>query len=247
MTQWQAGMVQENIAWSERLHSLQIDTAAIAFTAGQYTRLGLEIEGSLVARPYSFVNPPSDPILEFYFSRVSEGPLSSRLLALNAGDEIQLATPPSGFLVLDELPQSRDLWLLATGTAIGPFLSILATAQPWQRFERIVLVYAVRHQQDLSYRALLDGFAREHPTQFQWQAMVSRDPQPTDLSGRIPAAISDGLLEQRFDLALSAENSQVMLCGNPAMVKDAMVVLKQRGLEKNLRRSPGQVTVERYW
>ena len=77
--------------------------------------------------------------------------------------------------------------------------------------------------------------------------MVSRDPQPTDLSGRIPAAISDGLLEQRFDLALSAENSQVMLCGNPAMVKDAMVVLKQRGLEKNLRRSPGQVTVERYW
>lgn len=247
MEQWQRGVVRENIGWSAHLHSLQIKTAPIDFVAGQYTRLGLEVEGTLIARPYSFVNPPTEPLLEFYFNAVPGGPLSNRLLALNPGDEIQLATTPSGFLVLDEIPDGRDLWLLATGTAIGPFLSILATAQPWQRFERILLVYGVRHQADLSYRNLLDQFAREHPEQFVWLPFVSREPMVGAIAGRIPAAIAEGRLEQRVGLSLSAEHSQVMICGNPEMVKDSLVVLKTRGLAKNLRRSPGQITVERYW
>lgn len=247
MAQWQSGRVRENIRWSETLHSLRIETAAIDFRAGQFTQLGLEIEGTLIARPYSFVNPPSEPLLEFYFNAVPDGPLSNRLLGLNPGEQIQVSSTPTGFLVLDEVPESRDLWLLATGTAIGPFLSILATAQPWQRFERIVLVYGVRFQADLNYRALLDQFASAHPDQFMWLPSVSRDPLAGGISGRIPAALADGRLEQRVGLSLSAEHSQVMICGNPEMVKDSLELLKLRGLEKNLRRNPGQITVERYW
>ncbi|MFT5721473.1 MAG: ferredoxin--NADP+ reductase [Motiliproteus sp.] len=247
MAQWQNGRVRETIRWSETLYSLRVDTARIDFKAGQYTRLGLDMEGTLIARPYSFVNPPSDPLLEFYVNTVPDGPLSNRLLNLNPGDQLQVSSTPSGFLVLDEIPSSRDLWLLATGTAIGPFLSILATAEPWQRFERIVLVYGVSYQADLSYRALLDQFARAHPEQFVWLPSVSRDPQAGDISGRIPAAIAEGILEQRAGLTLSAEHSQVMICGNPEMVKESLVLLTERGLAKNLRRKPGQVTVERYW
>ena len=201
----------------------------------------------LIARPYSFVNPPSDPLLEFYFNTVPGGPLSNRLQALTPGDELQIATSPSGFLVLDEVPESRDLWLLATGTAIGPFLSILATQQPWQRFERIVLVHGVRYQRDLHYRQMLDQFASEHPQQFQWLALASRDPDAGAIAGRIPAGITSGQLEQKTGLLLDAKHSQVMICGNPEMVKDSIEVLKMRGFEKNLRRSPGQITVERYW
>jgi ferredoxin--NADP+ reductase len=247
MAQWQNGQVRENICRSETLYSLRIETARIDFKAGQYTRLGLDIEGALVARPYSFVNSPTDPLLEFYFNSVPDGPLSNRLLGLNPGDSLQVSSTPAGFLVLDEIPASRDLWLLATGTAIGPFLSILATAEPWQRFERIVLVYGVRYQADLHYRAMLDQFAREHPEQFIWLASVSRDPQAGDISGRIPAAITEGILEQRAGLTLSAEHSQVMICGNPELVKESFELLTERGLAKNLRRKPGQITVERYW
>ncbi|MEH6470778.1 MAG: ferredoxin--NADP reductase [Halopseudomonas sp.] len=247
MAQWQAGVVQENIAWTPALHSLRIKTGPIGFVAGQYTRLGLEIDDTLIARPYSFVNPPGASLLEFYFNAVPSGPLSNRLLALQPGDTIEVASPPSGFLVLDEVPQSRDLWLLATGTAIGPYLSILATPQPWQRFERIVLVYAVRYQQELSYRALLDQFVSGHPQQFAWLAFVSGESMEGAFSGRIPSAISNGRLEQYFGLPLTPEDSQVMICGNPEMVKDSMRVLKARGLQKNLRRSPGQISVERYW
>lgn len=247
MAQWQSGLVRENIRWSETLHSLRIETAAIDFKAGQYTRLGAEIEGALIARPYSFVNPPSEPLLEFYFNAVPQGPLSNHLLNLNPGEQLEVSSTPAGFLILDEVPQSRDLWLLATGTAIGPFLSILATAQPWQRFERILLVYGVRYRTDLNYRALLDQFARAHPDQFVWLPSVTRDPLAGEISGRIPAALADGRLEQQLGLSLSAEHSQVMICGNPEMVKDSLELLKTRGLEKNLRRSPGQVTVERYW
>ncbi len=247
MASWQSGWVRENRHWSDRLHSLRIETPRIDFTAGQYIRLGLEIDGTLIARPYSFVNPPSEPLLEFYFNTVPDGPLSNRLQALTSGDALQIATSPSGFLVLDEVPHSRDLWLLATGTAIGPFLSILATAQPWQRFERIVLVYGVRYQRDLNYSEWLDRLVREHPDQFQWLPCVSYDPLPGAISGRIPAAIAEDRLEQRFGLPLSAEHAQVMICGNPEMVTDSIKVLKQRGFEKNLRRSPGQISVERYW
>ncbi len=261
MAQWQSGVIEQHCRWSEQLHSLRIVTAPVTFVAGQYTRLGLQVGDTLVARPYSFVNPPSDPVLEFYFNTVPQGPLSNRLAALNSGDSIKVSTTVTGFMVLDEVPAGRDLWMLATGTAIGPFLSILRTEPLWQRFERVMLVHAVRHWRDLNYSFLLDQLATEHSGQFSWLPMISRDPfdkvvRPESLSleaanaaiaGRIPAAIKDGRLEQQFGLTLNAVHSRLMVCGNPAMVKDSLAILKQRGLAKNLRRSPGQVTVERYW
>lgn len=247
MAQWQSGTVQQHIRWNEQLHSLRINTAPIAFIAGQYTRLGLEIDGTLVARPYSFVNAPGDPIVEFYFNTVADGPLSNRMATLEAGDSIEVSGAATGFMVLDEVLPGRDLWLLATGTAIGPFLSILAAGDVWQRFERVVLVYAVRFAADLNYSQLLDQFVEQHSQQFDWIAVVSRESHVGAMAGRVPVLIDNGALERHFGIDLSSTCSQLMVCGNPAMVKDALVVLKARGLNKNLRRIPGQVTVERYW
>jgi len=47
--------------------------------------------------------------------------------------------------------------------------------------------------------------------------------------------------------ALAAETSQVMLCGNPDMVRDATEALKGLGMRKHRRRSPGQITAESFW
>jgi ferredoxin--NADP+ reductase len=77
--------------------------------------------------------------------------------------------------------------------------------------------------------------------------MVSREAHQGSLSGRIPAAIRDGSLDAAAGLGIAPETSQVMLCGNPDMLKDAAAALAARGLRKHRRRSPGQITVESFW
>ena len=245
-TNFVAGCVVENKHWTEHLYSLRVDAGSVPFTAGQFGKLALDIDGERVARPYSFVNAPHEPISEFYSSIVPAGPLSPRLATLKPGDEIWLANKGSGFLVLDEVPQGKYLWLLSTGTALGPFLSILKTAEPWQRFERIVLVHAVRYVKDLSYHDTIKQFEKEHADCFAAISFVSREEIDFAVRGRVPAAIDDGVLEQRGDMPFNTD-SQVMICGNPDMVKDSTAALEKKGLKKNRRRTPGHITVEGYW
>lgn len=247
MAEWVEGRLQEVHNWNPYLHSLKIAAEIDPFEAGQYARLALDVEGTRVARPYSFVNSPHEPVLEFHFNTVPEGPLSGRLAALAPGSKVWLAKKPAGYLTLSEVPNGKDLWLLATGTAIGPFLSILRTDMPWVRFERVVLAYAVRHEIDLAYRDALQLVARTYPERFEWIPFISRESCDFAMSGRIPAAIESGRLEQHFDQELDASRSQVMICGNPHMVKDTVKVLESRGLQQNLRRTPGQVSTENYW
>src|SRR5204863_3990148 len=127
----------------------------LPFTAGQFVRIALDIGGERVARPFSFVNAPDDPVLEFYGVIVPEGPLSPLLARLRKGDGLYVADNPSGFLVLAEVPPAEDLWLLATGTGIAPFLSILRTEVPWKRYRQVILVHAVRHASELVYKDMI--------------------------------------------------------------------------------------------
>ena len=240
------GRVVENKHWTEHLYSLRVEAGDVPFTAGQFGKLALDIDGERIARPYSFVNAPHEPTLEFYSSIVPEGPLSPLLATLKSGDPVWVAGKGSGFLVLDEVPEGKYLWLLATGTALGPFLSILKTDVPWQRFERVVLVHSVRHAGELSYRDAIKQFEKEHSDRFTMIPFVSRERVGFAMHGRIPAAIEDGSLEKRGDIPFD-DDAQVMVCGNPGMVKDSTAVLQARGLRKNRRRTPGHITVERYW
>ena len=239
---WLEGTVLENRHWTEALFSLKVQAPRLAFEAGQFVRIALDIAGERVARPFSFVNPPQDPVLEFYGIVVPEGPLSPRLEKLAAGDRLYVASNPAGFLVLSEVPDAETLWLISTGTGIAPYLSILRTDAPWARFRNVVLVHAVRHARELVYRELMTAMPRlKHVT------FVSREAHPGSLSGRIPAAIRDGRLEAAAGVALDAASSHVMLCGNPQMLKDAAAALAGRGMRKHRRRNPGHITVESFW
>ena len=244
---WIQGAVVAQRRWTDTLFSLQVDAALPPFEAGQFTKLALPIGGELVARPYSFVNSPGSTPHEFYYAIVPGGPLSPRLAGLVAGDAIQLASTPAGFLVLSEVPDAQSLWLLATGTGIGPFLSILGGDVAWKRFRNVVLVYAARRSEDLAYGERLDSIQAARGAQLRLVRMLSRDAAPGALQGRIPQAISSGILERAAGVALDAASSQVMLCGNPAMVVDAVAALKLRAMKKHRRRDPGQITVENYW
>ena len=241
------GTIIENKHWTTRLYSVKVDADIQSFTPGQFGRLGLEIDGEEVARPYSFVNAPSEPYLEFYSIIVPDGLLSSQLYQLKAGAQVWVASSPAGFFTLDEVPEGRELWMLSTGTALGPFLSILKTDIPWQRFEKIVLVHAVRTAEELTYQNTIETFKQRAPKQFTMIPFVSREQTQYALPGRIPSAIENGSLEESADTALITESSQVMICGNPSMVQDTTETLKTKGFTKNRRRQPGNITTENYW
>ncbi|MDP4029726.1 MAG: ferredoxin--NADP reductase [Gallionella sp.] len=247
MSKFVQGRVTGKRRWAERLYSLQVDTTEIVpFQAGQFTKLALDIDGERAARAYSFINAPGEAPLEFYFVEVPGGLLTSRLAVLEAGDMVWVAPQAAGFLTLAEVPDARHLWLLSTHTGIAPFLSILKTGEPWQRFERIVLAHAVRHADELAYGETIRDFAQQHGEQFRFVPFVSREDTNFALRARIPEAIVDGRLEAGADLALAPENSQVMLCGNMGMVHDTTETLLARGLKKNRRHDPGHITMEIY-
>ena len=247
MEGWLEGTVIDNKRWNHRLCSLRVAVASLpSFKAGQFLRLGLEIDGELVARPYSLVNAPGEALAEFYFNKVPDGPLSSHLHALEAGDKIWLSQMVTGFLTLSDIPDGKHLWMLATGTALGPFLAILKTPEPWQRFEKIVLVHGVRSADELAYRDLIHQFKQQHGERFIPLASVTRDHQPDALPLRIPDAIASGDLEQAAGINLAPEHDRVMLCGNPGMVEGCVEQLALKGLKRHRRREPGQVVLEVY-
>ena len=251
MSKWVEGKVTGIRFWTPELFTLNVDAPEVTFVAGQFARLALPAPpGSaedMVGRPYSFANPPGSSPHEFYVVVVPHGPLSPRLAALEPGAPLWLLRGANGFFCVDEVPPAPVLWCLATGTGLGPFLSILRSPDPWLRFGRVVLVHAVRFARELAYQDVLADLAAAHPGAFDVVPVVSREPMPGALAGRIPAAIADGRLERAAGAALTADQAQVMLCGNPGMLDDVQAVLAGRGMRRHRRRAPGHLTVESYW
>jgi len=245
MSKWLEARVLENRRWTDTAFSLRAqltgDAPRLGFEAGQFVRIALEED---LARPFSFVNPPQDPVLEFYGIVVPGGPLSPRLERLRAGERLLVASNPAGFLVLSEVPEAKTLWLVSTGTGIAPFLSILRTETPWTRFRNVVLVHAVRHAAELVYQDVIRKISKERD--LRTVTFVSREAHDGSLAGRIPSGLRDGRLEKAAGLALD-HDAHVMLCGNPDMLKDVQAALAERGLRKHRRRNPGHITVESFW
>jgi len=251
MSTWVEGRVAFVRHWTESLFSLGVLAGEVTFAAGQFARLALPAPAGakepMLGRPYSFVNPPHRSPHEFYAAEVRDGPLSPRLARLRAGDSIWLLPRANGFFTIDEVPPAESLWALATGTGIGPFLSILRTDAPWETFSRVVLVQAVRYARELAYADAIAEIAHTHPGAFTHVPIVSREDHPGALRGRIPALIDDGRLEARAGAPIAPDYAQAMLCGNPQMVDDAQQTLARRGMRRHRRREPGHVHVEAYW
>lgn len=247
MTQWVNGRIAHKTRWNDTHFSLAIEADGPDFVAGQFIRVGVDLGDERVGRPYSLVNPPDAAHLEIFFNIVPEGPLSSRLASLEAGDEIWLTDSANGLLTLSEVPEAtRDLWLLATGTGVGPFLSMLQTDDPWARFDTIVLGYGVRQQTAFGYRALIDKLQRAHPEKFRFVPYVTGEAVDGAFNCRIPETIANGQLEQRVGRPIDPQNSHIMLCGHSGMITDTVELLAARGMRKHKRREPGHISTEKY-
>lgn len=244
---WIKGTIATNTHRTQNLFSLRIDADLAPFRAGQYTSLALDIDNQRVAQPYSILSAPGECPVEFFFYTNLDGQLSTELARLQSGDSVWIQQQPEGNFTLGQVPSSDDLWLLATGTGVAPFLSILATAEPWERFAHVVLVYAVRQWCDLGYGDLIEQLQQRYPGQFTFVPFVSREKIENTVHGHIPASISNGTLERVANRTMNVRTSQFMLCGNPGMVQDAAISLEQKGFVRNKDGTTGQITLESYW
>ncbi|MDO6644451.1 ferredoxin--NADP reductase [Acinetobacter guillouiae] len=237
--------------WTNTLFSFTMTRPAhFKFTAGQFARIGLKVGDDLVVRAYSVVSSPFDETLEFFSIVVPDGAFTSNLQHLQVGDALYLEKIPYGFLTLAryQLPLPKDLWLLATGTGLAPFISMLQDFETWSKYEKINLVYSVRTESELAYVDRIQEIAQlfgEGHTGFKFIPIVTRDPNAA-LHDRLPILIENGALEKAADLKFNADTTHVMLCGNPQMVDDTKAALKARGLTMN-RRGEGNIAVENYW
>ena len=247
------GVVLKRHDWTTSLFSLFVEAPINAYQAGQFTKLALPDGcGDWVRRAYSIVNNPKHADghqrMEFLIIADESGELSPRLKALNSGDEIFVGKEASGFMTINEMPQGvEDLWLLSTGTAIGPFISILETPLLETRFKNIVLVHAVRTQSELIYQERIQQLFNRYNKGFHYVPIVSREHVTGTLCGRIPTLLLNRELEKRAQCQLSKAHSFLYICGNPNMVKDTSDALKELGFNKHLRRKSGQFSSENYW
>ncbi|NMM41690.1 FAD-binding oxidoreductase [Pseudoalteromonas arctica] len=246
MSNWVEASVKEIVWWTDSLFSLIVNADVGPFKAGQFTKLSMMMDEKRIARAYSYVNAPSSPDLEFYLINVADGLLSQQLAKLKPGDTVMIESRASGFFTIDEIPASEQLFMLSTGTAIGPFLSILDQPDVWQQFKHITLVHGVRLNADLSYQAKIAQLQQQYP-QLAYLPVVSREQAIVGLDGRITDRIADGTLFNHCNSTVSPQSTQFMICGNPQMVKDTSALLIKQGYTRNRRREPGQITVEQYW
>src|SRR5215216_1126727 len=132
------------------------------FQSGQFTMIGLEVEGRPLLRAYSLASAHYEDTLEFFSIKVPNGPLTSRLQHLREGDPIVVSRKATGTLVLDSLQSGRNLYLLGTGTGLAPFVSIIKDPEAYERFEKVVLVHGCRQVDELAYgERIVDGLAQD--------------------------------------------------------------------------------------
>ncbi len=247
---FQAARVAQRTNWTSELFSLRITGASLAFKAGQFTKLALPDEnGKLISRAYSLVNAPmnTSDMLEFLIVANPQGQLTPALQSLAVGAPIYVGDSAHGDLIGEAIPkQANDLWLLSTGTGIGPFLSLLDDIHLRPRCETIVLVHAVRHQADLVYQYVIKQLVEFYDGRLRYIPVVTREPSP-HLNGHIPHLIESGALFEQAGVAMSRQHSFVMLCGNPEMIKSTLATLQALGLEKYRPATGGNIVHERYW
>ena len=242
--------------WTNHLFSFAIDRPEdFRFRSGEFVMIGLpspDGEGKPTLRAYSIASPSWSDELEFFSIRVEDGPLTSRLVDIQPGDEVLLGRKPTGTLVLDALKPGRRLFLIGTGTGLAPWLSVARDPETYERFERVVVTHTVRRVADLAYRDFLKTGLFEDPLvgedaqgQLTYYPTVTRE--AFERPGRVTDRITSGDffrdlgLDNRFDPGVD----RVMLCGSTTMIREAAGLLESYGLSEGSNAEPGDYVLER--
>ena len=259
MPKWIQSKVLAKKVWTDGLYTLTIDGSGVEpFQPGQFLHLAeypngisddadeAERENARVNRPYSVASPHGDE-LEFFIVRVDDGELTPHLWEREPGDDIEVSQKAAGRFTLEKTPDADNLWLIATGTGLAPYIAMLRTKMPWERFKKIIVVHGVRYAADLAYTEEFRQMEQDRAGAFKFVQALTRESTEETLNGRIPNLLSDGSLEAAAECDMAKETCAVMLCGNPAMLDTMELLMGERSMVRHRSKSPGQIVLERYW
>lgn len=251
-----ANLISETVTsvhhWNDTLFSFKTSRdPGFRFKNGHFTMIGLEAEGRPLLRAYSIASANYEDELEFFSIKVQNGPLTSRLQHLRAGDEVFVSTKPTGTLIQDNLLPGRHLYLLSTGTGLAPFLSIIKDPEVYAAYDKVILTHGVRHVDDLAYQAFIQDelpnnefFGELVREKLIYYPTVTREPFRNQ--GRLTTLIENGKLFKDVGLPdFTADADRFMLCGSPSMLKDTCKLLDARGLKEARHGNAGHYVIER--
>lgn len=228
--------------WSDKTFSLTTTRAEdFQFANGEFVTIGLRSEGKLIARAYSIVSTNDQDYLEFLSIHIPDGPLTSHLANVSAGDGVWINSKSTGTLTLKHIQPGRNLYLLSTGTGVAPFMSIIRDAVSYDHFEHIVLVHSVRHLAELAYNEEIAAMNNEC---LLYVPTVTREAFPTPQRGA--DLFRSGELFTQLGLPnADPAKDRVMLCGNPNMNKEMAAYLKDQGWSETNHSGIGNFTTEK--
>lgn len=261
--------LEERLLVTPRLAILRVrpDQGGIPFTPGQFLVLGLQRREPrvpeadpeevaperlerLVRRAYS-ISSGSDrrEYLEFYVSLVSSGELTPRLFALPVGGRLYMDTTPRGLFTLDQVPLTSRVLLVATGTGLAPYVSMVRSHALGCPTQPLAVLHGARYSWDLGYRGELESLQRHCP-RFRYLPVVSRpeaDPDWRGRTGRLTPWLEHPELGPGGIFPVDPGDTHVFLCGHPEMVTEGAALLEGRGFRQGSRREPGNLHLEKYW
>jgi len=238
--------------WTDRLFSFTTTrNRSFRFRNGQFSMIGLPVDGKPLLRAYSIASPNFDDKLEFFSIKVPDGPLTSRLLNIVPGDKIIVGQKATGTLLLENLLPGKHLYLLGTGTGLAPFLSLIRDPETYEQFEKVILVHGTREVAELAYADMIenelpvDEFLGDYVRdKLVYYPTVTREPFRN--RGRITELLESNQLTDDIGLApLDPANDRIMICGSHGLNLDTVAILKARGFTEGSSGEPGSYVVEK--
>jgi ferredoxin/flavodoxin---NADP+ reductase len=238
--------------WTDRLFSFKTTrNQGFRFENGHFTMIGLEREGKPLLRAYSLASANYEDELEFFSIKVPDGPLTSELQNIRVGDELLVNSKATGTLVQDSLLPGKNLYLIATGTGLAPFLSIIKDPETYARYDKVILTHGCRHVEELAYRELITEHLPGHEylgedvrDKLVYYPTVTREPFLNN--GRLTDLLRNGKLPADIGLEpIDPESDRFMICGSPSMLKEICQLLDSRGFAETRHGKAAHYVIER--
>ena len=238
--------------WTDSLFSFTTTRdPGFRFVSGQFTMMGMEVDGRPLLRAYSMASANHEDRLEFFSIKVPDGPLTSRLQNIREGDTVLVGRKATGTLITDNLLPGRNLYLLSTGTGLAPFLSIIKDPEMYEKFDRVILTHGTRTVAELAYDDLIhhslpenEFFGEQVKEKLLYYPTVTREPFRNQ--GRLTTLMETGKLYEDLGLPeLDAEKDRVMICGSPAMLAETTAMMEKRGFVMGTNGEPGGFVIEK--
>jgi ferredoxin/flavodoxin---NADP+ reductase len=257
---------REEINAQLRILRIQPDSPLFDFKPGQFAVVGLlgreprvpeaddedppALPGKMLRRAYSIASSSVERhYVEFYVNLVTSGSFTPRLFAVPYGGRLFLGPKATGLFTLDRVPPDRAVVLIATGTGLAPYMSMLRTMLVQETQRPFVVLHGARYSWDLGYRGELESLARIR-SNFTYIPSITRpheDPHFRGHTGRIQTLIEKGIIETLSGVPLEPARADVFLCGNPEMIDSVKEILLPRGFTPDRGKEAGTIHIEEYW